>query len=67
MPFDDIVSGATVRYTHIDGIQYLSIRDLIMHICGKDNNQAGEVWRTLSESKKKEVQDFLLNFKFPGR
>ena len=67
MPFDAIVSGATVRFTHIDKIQYLSVRDLIMHMCGKDNNQAIEIWRTISESKKKEIQDFLANFKFPGR
>lgn len=67
IPFDDIVAGATVRFTIIDGKQYLSIRDIIMHVCDKDKDQAGAVWRTLSDLKKNEVREFLSNFQFPGR
>ena len=66
IPFDEIVTGGTVRYTYIDGIQYLSVRDLIMHMCCKDNNQAGEVWRRLSDEKKLELNDFCKTFQFPG-
>jgi len=39
-----------------------------MHVCGKKSmNDAGEVWRNLSDSRKSEVQDSVLNFQFPGR
>ena len=67
IPFDDIVAGATVRFAEIDGVQYLSIRDIIMHLCDKNLNDAGAVWRNLADQKKNELQQFLLNFKFPGR
>ena len=67
MPFDEILAGATVRFTTIDGVQYLSIRDFIMVVCDKDGNDAGQVWRRLSEDKKNEVQSFCLNFVFPGQ
>jgi hypothetical protein len=67
IPFDEIVPGATVRFCVKDGVQYLSIRDMIMCVCGKNQNDAGEVWRKLSDDKKGEVQDFVLNFQFPGK
>ena len=38
IPFDEIVPGAKVRVAVINGKQYLSVRDLIMHLCNKDNN-----------------------------
>jgi hypothetical protein len=64
--FDDIVPSASVRAAVVDGIQYLSIRDLIMVMCGKDGNQAGEIWRRLSDSRKEEVKAFCFNLKFKG-
>jgi hypothetical protein len=67
IPFDEIVPGASVRLVVIKGTQYLSARDVIMHVCGKNKKDAGEVWRNLSDSKKKEIQDQTLNFKFPGK
>ncbi len=67
IPFDEIVPGATVRFCVIQGAQYLSVRDMIMCVCGKNQNDAGEVWRKLSDDKKSEVQDFVLNFQFPGK
>jgi len=57
MNLDELVPGATVRFTVKNGTQHISIRDLIMLVCEKDRNQAGEVWKA-------EVQD--LNHKFPG-
>jgi hypothetical protein len=65
--FDEIIPYSSVRFTLLNGVQYISIRDIIMVMCGKDNNQAGEVWRKLPDDKKSEVQVFVLNFKFPGR
>ena len=67
IPFDEIVPGATVRFCVIQGTQYLSIRDMIMCVCGKNQNDAGEVWRKLSDDKKNEVQEKILNFQFPGK
>lgn len=66
-PIDDIVPGATIRFTVIDGVQYLSIRDFIMHVCDKDGDHASQTWRNLSETNKKSLRDFLANFVFPGR
>ena len=47
IPFDEIVPGAKVRVAVINGIQYLSVRDVIMHLCNKDNNDAGQIWRRM--------------------
>ncbi len=67
IPFDELISGATVRFTVIDGVQYLCVLDLIMDICGKHRHYSAEIWRNLSESFKTEVGCFLRYFKFPGR
>ena len=57
-----------VRVANINGMPYMSIRDLIMAICGKNGNDAGAVWRNLPDKFKNEVQQqFVLNFQFPGR
>lgn len=67
MNFDELVPGATVRFTVIGGVQYLSTRDLIMVVCNKNINDAGEVWRNLSDERKRELQEYVIAFKFPGR
>ena len=67
LSFDEIVPSACVRYTTIDNVQYLSVRDLIMVMCDKNSNDAGQIWRRLSKEKKAEVQSKCLNFKFPGK
>jgi hypothetical protein len=55
LPFDEIVPGAIVRFCVIDGVQYLSIRDMIMCVCGKDNKDASKIWDRLTETQKEEV------------
>jgi len=67
MQFDELLPGATVRFTVIDGVQYLSIRDFIMAVCDKDGKRATEVWYRVSDEQKSEVSAFCGNFKFPGR
>lgn len=67
LKFDELVPGASVRFTVKDGVQYLSIRDLIMVVCEKDGNHAQEVWRRLPDDKKSEVNAQCVNFRFPGR
>ena len=42
IPFDEIAPGATVRFTVKDGTQYISIRDIIIHVCKKNNDRAGD-------------------------
>jgi len=66
MNFSDLVSGATVRFTVIDGTQYISIRDLIMVVCKKDDKRASETWLALSDEYKSEVSAWVGNHKFPG-
>ena len=52
IPFDDIVLGAIVRFTEIDSKQYLSVRDLIMCLCGKNSNDANKTWSRLPQERK---------------
>lgn len=86
IPFDEIVPGATVRFTLIDLIMFLSVRDIIMHISGKSRKRASETWSNLqpklkiktqkdanrkwerlSEDQKKELEEDIQYFKFPGQ
>ncbi len=67
MAFDEIIAGATVQFTVIDGMQYLSVRDLFMMLCGQNNDRAGYTWRMMSDSIKNEFGDFIRAFKFQGR
>jgi len=67
MTFDEIIPNASVRVAVVDGIQYLSIRDLIMVMCVKNGNDAGQIWRRIPESNKNELQAICLTFKFKGR
>jgi len=66
MQFDELVPGAAVRFTVVDGAQYLSVRDFIMVVCSQNNKRASATWINLSEDKKNEVSQFLRNWKFSG-
>jgi len=63
------LTGGTesVRFTVINGGTYMSVRDIIMVVCKKDNNMVGEVWRNTSDKQKEELQDSILNFQFPSQ
>ena len=66
--FEALVPGSEgVRYTDIRGFPYLSVRDLIMLICGKNGNRANEIWQRLPEHFKNELTAFCGSFQFPGR
>jgi hypothetical protein len=57
-----------VRFTVINGVQYLSVRDLISVICGKTNKEASQTWiRDINNEQKAELSSFCGNFQFPGR
>ena len=56
IPFDEIVPGASVRLVVIDVVQYLSLTDVIMHLCWKYNDEAGLVWRRMSPARLKELR-----------
>ena len=64
VPFGE---GANVRYTTIDGRPYLSVRDIIMVVSGKDNNTACQTWRRdVTDEQRNELTAFIKEFKFPG-
>lgn len=68
IPFHEVIPGSEgVRFTTIENVPYMSVRDIIMVVCDKDNNDAGQIWRRLPEDYKKELQPFLLQCQFPGR
>jgi hypothetical protein len=67
IPFDEIVPGATVRCTAIDSLQYLSVRDVLMHLCGSSAKTANKKWERLSGEAKEEVETFCRSFQFPGQ
>jgi hypothetical protein len=65
--FSDLVSGSEgVRVAQLMGTPFMSIRDIIMAVCGKDGNRAMETWRNISEMKKNEISEFIVYLKFPG-
>ena len=66
LSLNELVPGASASFTMIDGVQYLSICDIIMVMCDKNGEHAGQLLRNLKENNKNELQQFLANFKFPG-
>jgi len=67
IPFDEITPGAKVRFTLIDGVQYLSVRDIIMVMCNKNNQEAARTLGRMPGSVQRELLPFWQNFHFPGR
>lgn len=67
IPFDEIVAGATARLAVIEHIQYLSVRDVIMHLNGKNRKTAWVVWDRLSPVTKEELETYCKMYQFPGK
>jgi hypothetical protein len=67
LQFDEIFSGAPVRLVMIDGLQYLSVRDIIQQICGKDDHCADQIWHLISVEICPELRISCLNYKFPDQ
>ena len=67
IPFDDIVPGATVRYTLVAHAIYLSVRDVIMHISRITGKRANEVWRMLTVQQRGELAKDLAEYHFSGQ
>jgi len=77
VPFHEIAPNASVRYAIIEGVGYLSVRDIIMAVCcneeedakkdkRKKQAKASQTWHTLPETCKNEVSLFLRNLQFKG-
>lgn len=67
IPFDVISPGASVRFTLIDLVMFLSVRDVIMHIGGKTTQAANRFWERLSDKNKEELVGDISIFQFTGR
>ena len=67
IPFDEIERDGRVRVVTIDGVQYLSIRDILMYLCVKDEKQAGAVWRALSQDIFEAISEECRAYQFPGK
>jgi hypothetical protein len=67
IPLDEIVPGAVIRVAMIENVQYLSVRDVIMHVCNKNSNDAGQILRRIKAEILSELQTFCRDFKFPGQ
>jgi hypothetical protein len=69
IPFGEICPEASVRVALINGVQYLSVRDFIMAMCGQNHVHASKTWSRISETFKEEVSTFCqyLKFKGPGQ
>ena len=67
IPFDEIVPGASARVTVIENVQYLSIRDVLMHFGGCSSKTAHKKWERIPDSRKQEVSTDCRIFRFPGK
>jgi hypothetical protein len=67
IPFDEIAAGASARLCVIENMQYLSLRDTLMHICDLNKKRANEKRDRLPENVKKEVAAFCGDFLFLAR
>ena len=65
--FSELIAGASVRVTRINGVVHMSIRDIIMVVTSKDANHSAQTWRESPESFKNEVNQSVVYFQFPGR
>ena len=67
IPFDEIVAGGSAQQAMIEDIQYISVRDTIMHCGGQTRKTANKTWEKMSPDLKEEVANELRLFQFPGQ
>ena len=67
IPCDEILPGASIRCTPIEGVQYLSIGEFIMHMCQEDQHNAARMWREMSHERVSKVGRFLSHYQFAGQ
>ena len=65
--YNEIIPEATVRFTVIDDVQYLSVIDIISVMCGQTTHNAAQTWRRFPENYKNELETFCSQYKFKGR
>ena len=65
--FSNLVPGSEgVRYTDLDGVPFMCVRDIIMVICDQDGKHADKIWRELPERYKDELGAFWRTYDFQG-
>lgn len=66
---DKLAPGAVIRCACLGGVndQYLSVRDMIMHLCDWDYRATGKFWDLTSPDVKEEVAFFCQQYRFPGK
>lgn len=66
--FEDITPGASVRFTEINGKNYVSVRDLIMSMCMKNSYHSTNIWKNIRNAHEKELQadGSITTHRFPG-
>ena len=58
--FHEIDPAGEVRFTNIDGKNYMSVRDAIMVVCKKTSKGASQTWiRDISEKQMEEIADYM--------
>lgn len=67
IPVDEITFGATIRLTNFENVQYLSVRDFVMHMCDKDSKTASKIWERISKERTDEFSQSCRTFKFAGQ
>ena len=68
IPLAELTGGTeSVRFTVINGGTYMSVSDIIMVVCKKDNQRAWETWDRLDAEKKEELSAFCGEVQFPGQ
>lgn len=66
IPFDEIYSGASIRCVSIDSILFISVRDIIMCVCGTEYTTANTCWARIKKTHMEELTEDLDEHQFPG-
>jgi len=67
LDFSKIKPGAEVRCTKMDGVLYISARDLIVIVCATDSKHSTRPWHRMDIEATYQMREDIKTFKFPGR